>query len=124
LTGMLLKVEAIRRVKFIVLVDAALPVENMDAVVWYVTGNIDPKRDCKIYEATHLNEVTHLVVDGTRKTAQADGFQRDWPNPVVSSAETISLVDRRWPEYGLGAMIPSPSLIYAPLKRGEGAISE
>jgi len=124
LTETLLKMSAIQQVKFILFVDAALPAANLDAVVWYVTGNIDPKRDCKIFEATHSGEVTHLVVDGTRKTAQSDDFQRDWPNPVVSSAETISLVDRRWPEYGLGPMIPSPSLIYSPLRRGNGAISE
>ncbi|MCX6222293.1 MAG: menaquinone biosynthesis decarboxylase [Bacteroidia bacterium] len=124
LTEALLKMSAIQRVKFILFVDAALPLANIDAVVWYVTGNIDPRRDCKIFEATHPGEVSHLVVDGTRKTAQSDGFQRDWPNPVVSSAETIRMVDRRWHEYGLGKMIPSPSLIYSPLKRGEGAISE
>lgn len=123
LTEQLLQFEVVRKVKFVVIVDAGLPLDNLDAVIWYVTGNIDPKRDCKIYEATHHNEVAHLVVDGTRKTAQVDGFQRDWPNPVVSSAEIISLVDRKWPEYGLGAMIPSPSLVYYPLKRGESAIS-
>ena len=124
LTEILLKMAVIQQIKIILFVDADLPVANLDAVVWYVTGNIDPKRDCKIFEATHSGEVSHLVVDGTRKTVQSDGFQRNWPNPVVSSAETISLVDKRWPEYGLGTMIPSPSLIYSPLKRGEGAIAE
>jgi 4-hydroxy-3-polyprenylbenzoate decarboxylase len=123
LTEKLLQFDVVRKVKFVVVVDAGLPLDNLDAVIWYVAGNIDPKRDCKIYKATHLNEVTHLVVDGTRKSAQVDDFQREWPNPVVSSAETISLVDRKWPEYGLGAKIPSPSPVYSPLKRGEGAIS-
>ncbi|HWR99142.1 MAG TPA: menaquinone biosynthesis decarboxylase, partial [Prolixibacteraceae bacterium] len=124
LAAALLKDEAIQRVKFVILVDAALPVQNLEAVVWYVTGNIDPKRDCKIYEPTHLNEVSHMIVDGTRKTAMSDGFSRDWPNPVLSSPETISLVDGRWSELGLGELIPSPSLAYYPLKRGVGAVSE
>ncbi len=124
LTEQLFKFEAIRRIKFIVLVDAALPVENLEAVVWYVTGNIDPKRDCKILEATQSGEVAHLVVDGTRKTAETDGFRRDWPNPVVSSMETITKIDKMWPDLDLGEFIQSPSLIYYPLRRGEGAVSE
>ena len=104
--------------------DAALPVDKLDAVVWYVTGNIDPKRDCKIFEATWSDEVNHMVVDGTRKSMGVDGFQRDWPNPVVSSMKTIQKIDQMWPDLGLGDLIPSPSLIYYPLKRGEGAVSE
>lgn len=123
LTMLLLNERAVQRVKFILIVDSTLPVKNMDSVVWYVTGNIDPKRDCKIFEATNMHEVPHLVVDGTRKTVR-DGFTRDWPNPVLSSPETISQIDSRWSEFGLGELIPSPSLIYYPLKRGEGAVSE
>jgi len=68
-------------------------------------------------------EPAHLFVDGTRKTA-ADGFKREWPNPVLSSPETIGLVDKRWTDYSLGEFIPSPSEFYFPLKRGEGAVSE
>jgi len=124
LTEALLKISAIQRVKFILFVDAALPTTNLDAVVWYVTGNIDPRRDCKIFEATHSGEISHLVVDGTRKTALSDGFQRDWPNPVLSSPETISRIDTLWPKLGLGDFIASPSLTFFPLKRGEGAIAE
>lgn len=124
LTEQLFRFEAIRKIKFVVLVDAGLPVEKLDAVVWYVTGNIDPKRDCKILGAMGPDEVTHMIVDGTRKSAGVDGFQRDWPNPVVSSMETIQRIDKIWPDLGLGDPIPSPSLIYYPLKRGEGAVSE
>jgi 4-hydroxy-3-polyprenylbenzoate decarboxylase len=124
LVGKLMSFNIIQKIKFIVLVDAGLPVQNLDTVVWYVTGNIDPKRDCKIHQATHTGEVTHLVVDGTRKTAHSDGFGRDWPNPVVSSVETIEKIDQMWMELGLGEMISSPSRIYYPLMRGDGAISE
>jgi 4-hydroxy-3-polyprenylbenzoate decarboxylase len=123
LTKLLLKDKAVQCVKFILFVDAALPVQNLYSVVWYVTGNIDPKRDCKIYDATNANEVSHVVVDGTRKTLQSDGFQREWPNPVVSSLKTIQSVDTRWSDLGLGAFIPSPSLLYYQLKRGDGAVS-
>jgi len=124
LVKQLFEFDTFQRVKFMVFVDAALSLENLDAIVWYVTGNIDPKRDCKLCEATRANEVTHLVVDGTRKTAQADGFKRDWPNPVVSSMDTIQKVDQMWPDLGLGEPIPSPSLHYFLLKKGDGAIAE
>ncbi len=119
----MVKNEFLKRIKFIVFVDSGLPVENLFTVLWYVTGNIDPKRDCKIIVAENETEVNHLIVDGTRKTAISDGFGRDWPNPVVSSMETIQRVDLLWPELGLGHMITSPSLTYYPLKKGEGAIS-
>jgi 4-hydroxy-3-polyprenylbenzoate decarboxylase len=124
LTSLLLKKEALQQVKFILYVNAELAIDNLNAVVWYVTGNIDPKRDCKIYEAASQDEVNHLMVDGTRKTLETDGFKRDWPNPVVSSLETIRKIDHLWPDLGLGKLIPSPSLAYYPLKRGEGAVSE
>jgi 4-hydroxy-3-polyprenylbenzoate decarboxylase len=53
-----------------------------------------------------------------------DGFSRVWPNPVVSSEETIHQIDAMWPELGLGHFLPSPSLVYFPLKRGETAVSD
>ncbi len=120
----LLLVKAVRQVKVIVLVDEALPIEDLYSVAWYVTGNIDPRRDCKIFVSSGADEVTHLVVDGTRKSAEIDNFQRDWPNPVVSSLDTIKMVDDKWLDLGIGPFLSSPSLVYHPLKRGDGAISE
>ena len=43
------------------------------------------------------------------------------PNVVASSPETISQVDGRWEEYGLGSFIESPSLHYSRLQYGDGA---
>jgi 4-hydroxy-3-polyprenylbenzoate decarboxylase len=120
----LLSLEAFRKVKFLVFVDAELDVESLESVAWFVTGNIDPRRDCRIIEPSEKNEVAHLVIDGTRKSAIHDDFRRDWPNPVVSSEETIKRVDKLWPSLGLGEMIVSPSLKYLSLKRGDGAISQ
>jgi 4-hydroxy-3-polyprenylbenzoate decarboxylase len=120
----LLSKEACRKVKFLVFVDTELGVESLESVVWFVTGNIDPRRDCQIIEPVEKNEVAHLVVDGTRKSATLDGFRREWPNPVVSSEETIKRVDQLWPSLGLGEFIASPSLNYLDLRRGDGAISQ
>ena len=121
---LLLKSVAVRRLKFVILVDAALPLDNLESVVWYVTGNLDPRRDCIFHPLAESGQASLLLVDGTRKTAAADGFGRDWPNPVLSAPETIVLVDNKWMAYELGEFIPSPSLFYAPLKRGNGAVSE
>jgi hypothetical protein len=42
---------------------------------------------------------------------------------VCSGTETIALVDRRWPEYGIGGFLKSPSLKLLPLLRpGEASV--
>ncbi|MEZ4998163.1 MAG: hypothetical protein R2758_12110 [Bacteroidales bacterium] len=42
---------------------------------------------------------------------------------VCSDQETIELVDARWPEYGLGPVVESPSLRLLPLVRpGEASV--
>jgi 4-hydroxy-3-polyprenylbenzoate decarboxylase len=113
----------VHSVKLIVFVDPELNVYDLEAVSWYVTGNIDPRRDCRIIPPVYPEEVTHFVMDGTRKSDGIDGFKREWPNPVVASAETIAAVDELWVGAGLGPFIASPSLSYIPLQRGDGAVS-
>ncbi|GET32023.1 menaquinone biosynthesis decarboxylase [Prolixibacter bellariivorans] len=115
--------EAFKGVKFIAIVDEELDIRDMNAVGWYVSGNIDPKRDSQIFDGESEGEVSHLVLDGTRKSGSLDNFKRDWPNPVVSSMETIRKVDEMWPKLGLGEFIESPSLRYIPIQKGTGAIA-
>jgi 4-hydroxy-3-polyprenylbenzoate decarboxylase len=119
----LLLLEEIFRIKFILLTDHELGIEDMEAVSWYSSGNIDPKRDCLIVAPSHPDEVSHLFINGTRKTAEFDGFSRDWPNPVLSSRPTIEKINRIWPELGIGEFIPSPSLKFMDLKRGDQAVA-
>ena len=119
----LLLIEEIFRIKFIFLTDHELGIENTGAVCWYSSGNIDPLRDCLIIAPTHPDEVSHLFINGTRKTTEFDGFSRDWPNPVLSSRTTIEKIDRIWPELGIGEFIPSPSLKFMDLKRGDQAVA-
>jgi 4-hydroxy-3-polyprenylbenzoate decarboxylase len=119
----LLVIKELETVKLIVFVDPELDLFNLEAVCWYVSGNIDPRRDCRIISPVQKGGVAHFVMDGTRKSDDVDGFKRDWPNPVVSAPHTIARVDELWPAAGLGAYIPSPSLKYASLKRGDDAVS-
>lgn len=123
LVSNLLSAEDPCRVKFIVLVDHELDIRNIEAVSWYASGNIDPQRDCLIIAPARLGEVSHLFINGTRKTKEFDDFSRDWPNPVLSSAETIEKIDRMWPQLGIGEFIPSPSLPFMALKKGDEAVA-
>ncbi|MCS6905831.1 MAG: hypothetical protein NZ576_10700 [Bacteroidia bacterium] len=66
---------------------------------------------------------SQIFIDGTRKTKALDGFERDWPNILVSTDEIIEKVDRIWPELGLGPLIPSPSLRYKKQVHGKGAVA-
>lgn len=115
--------EELYQMKFLIFVDPELDIDNLEVVSWYVAGNIDPRRDCRIIEPSHEGEEVHFIVNGTRKLFGIDGFNRDWPNPVVSSLETIRYIDQLWPALGIGEFIPSPSLQYLALQKGEGAIS-
>jgi 4-hydroxy-3-polyprenylbenzoate decarboxylase len=95
----------------IIAVDHGADADDPAMLTWLVTGNSDPGRD--LY---HL-EGGAIFIDATSKTRSLPVFPREWPNVVCSDRETIGLVDRRWPEYGLGATVESPSLRLIPLVR-------
>ncbi len=94
-------------IKFYVFVDEMVDVDDVATTTWICANNIDPLHDCTIVESM---DVSALVIDGTRKTAEVDKFARDWPNIVVSADATIKKVDEMWAELGIGSMQPSPSL--------------
>jgi len=123
ITDEILSIVDFYAVKMVVFVDPELNVHDLASVCWYVSGNIDPRRDCQIRTPKYRDELAHLVIDGTRKSEKVDQFQRQWPNPVVSSPETIMRIDQIWDELGVGPFITSPSLKYLPLRKGSGAVS-
>jgi len=98
-------------------VDEGADADDPAMISWLVTGNTDPARD--LY---HLDGGA-ILLDATSKTRSLPVFPREWPNVVCSDPETIALVDRRWPEYGVGDFRESPSLKLLPLLRpGEAAV--
>jgi 4-hydroxy-3-polyprenylbenzoate decarboxylase len=107
--------------KIILVVDRDFGVDDVSAVVWYCSGNIDPQRDCFFVE-TSGEVLPCLIVDGTRKSAQIDQFPRDWPNIVASSKATIERVDSIWNSLNIGPLIQSPSLRFLKLQFGNSAI--
>ncbi len=101
----------------IIAVDDGADADDPAMLTWLVTGNSDPARD--LY---HL-EGGAIFIDATSKTRSLPLFPRDWPNVVCSDQKTIELVDARWPEYGLGPVVESPSLRLLPLVRpGEASV--
>ncbi len=124
LAKQLVKEQGINKVKFLIFVDYPVDVFDIEQTTWIFAGNIEPMRDCTIIIPENENEVSHLIIDGTRKRADIDNFKRDWPDIVTSDEGTINLVDKKWNEYGIGEFIPSPSVKYKSLIMSKTAIVE
>lgn len=92
-------------VKIILFVDNGLPLNDINAALWYSAGNIDPATDCFIVN----NQCGGcLCADATAKTLSADGFTRQWPSAVVMDNKTVAEVDAMQKEV-FGEIISSPS---------------
>ena len=95
--------------KAIVVVDEHVDPHDYAAVAFYAGANVDPARDVMLTDgpADHLDHATarqfvggKLGIDATAKLPGEDA--REWPPEIEMTAEVRGLVDRRWPEYGLG----------------------
>lgn len=98
--------------KGIVIVDEHVDVHDYNAVMFYVGANVDPKRDILISEGPldHLDHAPTLQfiggkigIDATAKGPHEGA--REWPPEIEMDAETKALVDSRWSEYGLDAVV-------------------
>jgi 4-hydroxy-3-polyprenylbenzoate decarboxylase len=106
--------KAIRGFKFIIFLDSTVDIFNLHDVVWVCGNNIDPMRDCFFCKMNGA-DYPALFIDATRKTQEADQFDREWPNVIVMDDETIMKIDKKWLKLGLGDFLPSPSLNYKSL---------
>jgi 4-hydroxy-3-polyprenylbenzoate decarboxylase len=97
----------------IVLVEEGTPAGDRDLVLWQVTGNTDPLRDIWV-------DGNIVIIDALFKRPGVKGFQRSWPNVVVSAPKTISEIDRRWRELTGTPAVESPSTRIAGMVRGDG----
>lgn len=104
-------------VKMALYVEHTVNVHEIADALWRFCNNLDPKRD-------HFIADGHIGLDGTRKTRQWDGFQRDWPNIIVADESTIRAVDGKWSQWDIGPFIPSPSLRYQDQLYGKEAVVE
>lgn len=78
-------------------------------LLWLAMANSDPRRDVEILPSGEL------LLDARSKHPGVGDNPARFPNVVMSSTETIHMVDKRWAEYGLGEMIESPSRRYRKL---------
>lgn len=90
---------------FVILFDAQAQGLEPEELLWIAAANTDPRRDASLHGKT-------LIIDARSKTSADDGMPSRFPNVVVSSSDTVALVDRRWEEYGAGEFIVSPSERY------------
>jgi 4-hydroxy-3-polyprenylbenzoate decarboxylase len=117
-----------RSIKMILYVEHTVDPNDLPAALWRFCNNLDPKRDFHLVKT--INQSNNQTVgpytacigfDGTRKTRQFDDFHRDWPNIIVADDATISAVDSKWDQLGIGEFIPSPSLKFKAQLYGEDA---
>ncbi|MCC7232467.1 MAG: menaquinone biosynthesis decarboxylase [Bacteroidia bacterium] len=118
------RLESFKNIKVIIFLEHTVDISDIADAVWRFTNNLDPKRDSYILESTTANECSHIILDGTRKTKDLDGFQRDWPNILASDEKTIQRIDTIWENLNLGPFIPSPSLRYRKQLYKGGAVAE
>lgn len=107
----LLENTELKHVKFILYLEAQTDASDIKDAVWRGSNNLDAKRDVIITFDAARN-INNAAFDGTRKTREFDGFQRDWPNILASDIKTIEAIDTKWNTLGLGDFIESPSRKY------------
>lgn len=111
----MIQVSEAQDLNYVVIVDKCVDLEHGDLLLWQLSGNIDPQKDCYVVG-------TSLVLDATAKR-KSDGFTRDWPNVIVMDDSTIATIDEKWNKLGLGEFIESPSKIMKPMVKNLGAIA-
>ncbi len=115
-----LKNEGIQSFKVVLFFDDGADLNDLFTLFWLLGGNLEPARDISVLQTSDGHSV--VFVDATFKTAGHDNFKRDWPNVVTMDEKTIAKVDKKLAELGLDEFIPSPSLRFKPLVKGEGAV--
>lgn len=119
----LLNDAAFGSVKVLIFLEDNMDISDIADAVWRFSNNVDPKRDSMMVQSKDDHEVNHIVFDGTRKTKEMDGFDRDWPNILASDEITIQRIDAIWNTLHLGDFIESPSKKYRQQLYRGGAVA-
>jgi 4-hydroxy-3-polyprenylbenzoate decarboxylase len=116
----------IEGIKLVLYVEHTVNANDLPVALWRFCNNLDPRRDSILVQqpSKQIPGKTWACMgfDGTIKTRELDDFQRDWPNIIVADDDTIASVDEKWPQLGLGAFIPSPSLKFKDQMYGKEAV--
>ncbi len=120
-------IEQVEGVKMILYVEHTVDAHELTVALWRFCNNLDPKRDNILFQQPARTQEGKtwacMGLDGTIKTKELDGFQRDWPNIIVADDATIAAVDAKWNDLDIGAFLPSPSLKFKDQMYGEEAVA-
>ena len=95
--------------KILIVVDHGVNVHDLAEVTWIVGNHIDPKRDVLFVEgpvdvldhaAPLMGYGSKMGVDATAKW-KGEGFEREWPAPIVMDEKTKSYIDSIWDKLGI-----------------------
>jgi 4-hydroxy-3-polyprenylbenzoate decarboxylase len=95
--------------KILIVVDQDVNVHDMNDVIWAVTTRADPKRDTMLIDnaptdtldpaSPLLNLGSKMGIDATKKMKE-EGYERPIQEEVLPNESTVSLVTKKWNEYG------------------------
>ena len=95
--------------KILIAVDQDVNVHDMNDVIWAVTTRADPKRDTMLIDnaptdtldpaSPLLNVGSKMGIDATKKMKE-EGYERPIQEEAVPNESTVSLVTKKWNEYG------------------------
>ena len=95
--------------KIIIVVDHDVNVHDPAEVTWIVGNQIDPKRDVIFVEgpvdvldhaAPLMGYGSKMGIDATTKW-RTEGFEREWPAPIVMDEKTKKHIDAIWEKLGI-----------------------
>ena len=76
-------------IKILVVLEGHVDLENNSTVLWKLFNNLDPRRDIQILD-------DQAGIDVTQKFPE-EGYQQNWPDEIVMSAEIKKWADEIWP---------------------------
>jgi len=95
--------------KILIVVDQDVNVHDMNDVIWAVTTRADPKRDTMLIDnaptdtldpaSSLLNLGSKMGIDATKKMKE-EGYERPIQEEALPNESTVSLVTKKWNEYG------------------------
>jgi 4-hydroxy-3-polyprenylbenzoate decarboxylase len=104
--------DSFNAIRFWIVFDDWVDLKNPHDIVWLTGSNVEVNTDIRIFPAANGRASGMMFIDATVKTNELDGFPRRWPNPTLMNRKTIETVDQKWSQYGIGDLIPSPSIKY------------
>ena len=95
--------------KFVIVVDHDIDARSWEDVIWAISTNVDPSRDCTIIENTPIDYLdftspisglgSKMGIDATTKLPPETN--RQWGQKIRMTDDIIEKVSRNWQEYKL-----------------------